>query len=108
MPVPLQPGSTPIFTVTPTFSGAPFTTVAAKASVTSSDPVNFPVKLVPSDVTGLTFEATIPATLTAEENVTVVWLYHNTDGTTATVTGSITLLPAATDDLNGGTFAQTT
>jgi hypothetical protein len=95
--VPIQPGNTPVFQVTPTFSGAPFTTTAAYAAVSSSDPTNFPVELVPSDATGLTFQAPIPTTATPTGGseaitVTVTWTYTNTDGTRATVTG--------------GTFAQ--
>ncbi len=108
MPVPLIPGNTPVFTVTPVFSGAPFTPVAANAFVSSSDPTNFPVELVPYDPTGTTFQATIPSTVTAVESVTVVWQYHNPDGTTAVVSGSITLEPAATaDDITSGSFTQT-
>ena len=60
----IQPGQTPVFQVAPTFSGAPFTTVAAQAAVTSSDATNFPVNLVSTDPIGLTFEAPIPATAT--------------------------------------------
>jgi hypothetical protein len=106
--VPIQPGNTPVFQVTPTFSGAPFTTTAADAAVSSSDPTNFPVELVPSDATGLTFQAPIPTTATptgGSEAITVTWTYTNTDGTTATVTGTVTEL-GIVDDVTGGTFAQ--
>ena len=104
----IQPGQTPVFQVTPTFSGAPFTTVAAQAAVTSSDATNFPVTLVSTDPTGLTFEAPIPATATptgGSEPITITWTYTNTDGTTATVTGTVTE-SGITDDVTGGTFAQ--
>ncbi len=107
--VPIAPGNTPVFKVTPTFSGAPFAPVAANASVTSSDPVNFPVELVPADATGLSFQATIPNTVKVTETVSVVWRYANADGTTAVVGGTVTLVPAApADDITGGGFTQTT
>ena len=106
--VSIQPGQTPVFQVTPTFSGEPFTTVAANAAVTSSDPTNFPVALVASDPTGLTFEAAIPETADptgGAEAITVTWTYTNTDGTTATVTGTVTE-EGITDDVIGGTFSR--
>jgi hypothetical protein len=106
--VPIQPGNTPVFQVTPTFSGAAFATLAAQAAVTSSDPVNFPVALVATDPTGLTFEAAIPTTAAptgGSEAITVTWTYTNTDGTVATVTGTVTEL-GIVDDVTGGTFAQ--
>jgi hypothetical protein len=105
--VPIQPGQTPVFSVTPTFSGAPFTTVAAQAAVTSSDPTNFPVALVSTDPTGLTFSAAIPTGATptgGDEPITVTWTYTNTDGTVATVTGTVT--ETSIDDVTGGTFTQ--
>ncbi len=104
----IEPGNTPVFQVTPAFSGAPFTLVAAQAAVTSSDPTNFPVALVSTDATGTTFEAAIPATATIQEGgetVTVTWTYTNTDGTVATVTGTVTE-QGIVDDVTGGTFAQ--
>ena len=106
--VAIQPGQTPKFLVTPTFSGAAFTTNAAQAAVTSSDPANFPVNLDPSDPTGLTFDAPIPATANptgGSEAITVTWQYTNTDGTVATVSGTVTEL-GIVDDVTGGTFAQ--
>lgn len=106
--VAIQPGSTPVFQVTPTFSGAAFALDATKAAVTSSDPTNFPVALVATDTTGTTFEAAIPATATptgGSEAITVTWTYTNTDGTVATVTGTVTEV-GIVDDVTGGTFAQ--
>ena len=106
--VAIQPGNTPVFQVTPTFSGAAFTTLAAQAAVTSSDPTNFPVNLVPTDPAGLTFEAPIPATAQptgGSEAITVTWTYTNTDGTVATVSGTVTE-EGIVDDVTGGTFAQ--
>lgn len=108
MPVSLTPGNTAVFTVAPTFSGSTFTTVQANAFVQSSSIFNFPVKLVTSDATGLTFQGTVGTGVKHAESVTITWGYRNTDGTTATVTGTVLLQPAATDDLNGGSFTQTT
>jgi hypothetical protein len=107
--VAIQPGQTPKFLVAPTFSGAAFTTNAAQASVSSSDPANFPVELDPSDPTGLTFDAPIPATANptgGSEAITVTWQYTNEpDGVVATVTGTVTE-EGIVDDVTGGTFAQ--
>jgi len=106
--VTITPGNTPKFQVTPAFSGAAFTLEAAQASITSSDPVNFPVELDPTDTTGTTFEAAIPATAvipTGGEAITITWTYTNLDGTNADVTGTVTEL-GIVDDVTGGTFAQ--
>lgn len=107
--VPLVAGNTPVFTITPVFSGSAFVPVAANAFVSSSDPINFPVELVPTDPTGLSFRATIPLKLATEENITVVWQYHNPDTTTAVVNTSFVIVPAppASDDITGGAAAQT-
>jgi hypothetical protein len=110
--LPIQPGNSPQFQVTPTWATPPadgVTTKLAQASVTSSDPVNFPVALNGDDPTGLTFTAAIPATAVptgGNEAITVTWSYENADGTTATVTGTVTEI-GIVDDVTGGTFAQT-
>lgn len=107
MPVSLIPGSTPVFQVTPVFSGATFTPVAANVFLSTSDPVNFPVELVPTDPTGLTFQSTIPVSLRTPETVTVTWQYHNADGTNAIVQTVLQLeLPPTPDDITGGTVVQ--
>ena len=106
--VTIQPGNTPVFQVAPTFSGPAFITLAADAAVSSSDPTNFPVELVTTDPTGLTFQAPIPATATpvgGSEPITVTWQYTNPDGTVAKVTGTVTEL-GIVDDVTGGTFSQ--
>lgn len=106
--VPISPGNSPKFQVTPTFSGAPFVLDGTKAQVTSSDTTNFPVALDPTDPTGTTIVADIPATaqpVGGSEDVTVTWTYTNTDGAQAVVTGSVTEL-GIVDDVTGGTFAQ--
>lgn len=105
--LPIQPGSSPQFQVTPTFSGAPFALVAAQAAVSSSDTTNFPVALNTSDPTGTIFTAAIPSSAvipSGGESVTVTWTYTNVDGTVATVTGTVT--ENGIDDVTGGTFAQ--
>lgn len=106
--VPIQPGNSPKFYVTPTFSGAPFTLDGTKADVTSSDTTNFPVALDPTDAEGRTIIAAIPDTaqpVGGSEDVTVTWTYTNTDGIQAVVTGSVTEL-GIVDDVTGGVFAQ--
>ena len=106
---PIQPGQTVKFLVTPTFSGVPFALVGAQAAVTSSDPTNFPVSIdLTDDPTGATFESVIPSTATpvgGSEAITVTWTYTNTDGTVATVSGTVTE-NGIVDDVTGGTFAQ--
>lgn len=107
--VPIQPGNTPVFQVTPTFSGAAFTLDGSKAAVKSSDATNFPVELdLTSDPQGTTFKAPIPATAQptgGSEQITVTWTYTNADGTVATVSGNVTE-EGIVDDVTGGTFAQ--
>jgi hypothetical protein len=106
---PLEPGVIAKFLVTPTFSGAAFALVGAQAAVTSSDTTNFPVTIdLADDPTGATIEAVIPATaapLNGSESITVTWTYTNTDGTVATVTGTVTEV-GIVDDVTGGTFAR--
>lgn len=107
--VPISPGNSPKFQVTPTFSGDPFTLDGSKAAVTSSDPVNFPVSLDAADPEGRTFIAALPADSTipvgGSEQVTITWTYTNLDGEVATVTGNVTE-NGIVDDVTGGTFAQ--
>jgi hypothetical protein len=109
--LPITPGNSPQFAITPTFSGAAFTTLASAASVVSSDPVNFPITLDPTDLTGLNMTAVIPITATptgGSEAITVTWTYVNVDGSVATVVGTVTetgIVPAS--NVTGGSFAQT-
>ena len=106
---PIQPGNTVKFLVTPTFSGAPFALVGAQAAVSSSDTANFPVSIdLADDPTGATFESVIPSTAApvgGAEPITITWTYTNTDGTVATVTGTVTE-NGIVDDVTGGNFAQ--
>ncbi len=115
----ITPGNSPQFQVTPTFSGAPFALVAANASVSSSDPVNFPVILNADDPTGTIFTANLPADAEITEGgklITITWTYTNADGTEAEVTGTVTeegivdeesiVDEEGVDDVTGGTFAQ--
>jgi hypothetical protein len=107
--VPISPGNSPKFQVTPTFSGDPFVLDGSKAAVSSSDPVNFPVSLdLTNDAEGRTFVAPIPADaiiVGGSEVVTVTWTYTNVDGVVATVSGTVTEV-GIVDDVTGGTFAQ--
>lgn len=106
----ITPGNSPQFAITPTFSGAAFTTLAASASVVSSDPINFPIKLSPADESGLNMMAEIPADaviLGGSEAITVTWSYVNVDGSVATVVGTVTETGIVSSNVIGGTFAQT-
>ena len=104
--LPIQPGNSPQFQITPEFSGPPFTPLAASASVVSSDPANFPVVL---DTTGLVITAAIPAGATptgGSEAITVTWTYVNLDGSVATVVGTVTETGIVVSNIVGGSFAQ--
>ena len=107
--IPIQPGNSPKFQVTPTFSGPPFPLVGAQASVSTSDPVNAPASIdLADDPTGATFTLNLtPNAVIAPggEALTVTWQYTNLDGTAATVTGTVTE-EGIVDDVTGGTFAQ--
>ena len=107
--LPIQPGSSPEFQVTPTFSGDPFALIGANASVTTSDSINAPASIdLATDPTGTTFVLNLTADAVIApggESLTVIWTYTNTDGTVATVTGTVTE-EGIVDDVTGGTFAQ--
>lgn len=107
--VPIQPGQSPKFQVTPTFSGPPFPLVGANAAISTSDSVNAPASLdLTDDPTGATFILNLTAGANIApggEALTVTWTYTNTDGTTATVTGTVTE-EGIVDDVLGGTFDQ--
>jgi hypothetical protein len=103
---PIQPGQSLKFQVTPTFSGEAFALDPAKTAVVSSDPTNFPAVLDSADPSIINVDIPKDAQPTGgSEAITVTWTYTNTDGTTATVTGSVTEL-GIVDDVTGGTFAQ--
>lgn len=107
--VPIQPGNTPKFVVTPTFSGPAFALVGANAAIETSDAVNAPASLdLTDDPSGATFVIALTAGAaipTGGEAITVTWTYTNPDGTVATVTGTLTE-EGIVDDVTGGTFAQ--
>ena len=107
--IPIQPGNSPQFQVTPTFSGPPFPLVGAQASVSTSDAVNAPASIdLADDPTGATFTLNLtPNAVIAPggEALIVTWQYTNLDGTAATVTGTVTE-EGIVDDVTGGTFAQ--
>ena len=107
--VPIQPGQSPKFQVTPTFSGEPFALVGAQAAVSTSDPTNAPASIdLTDDPTGATFVLNLTAGVQIAEGgeaLTVAWTYTNTDGVVATVSGTVTE-EGIVDDVTGGTFAQ--
>jgi hypothetical protein len=114
--VPLTPiadGNSPVFQVTPQWATPPAageTTLLAQASISSSNPTDFPVALVTTDPTGTTFTlGPLPNQDTVNEGDTISWVYTNADGTTATVTGTVTIVAGVvsiTDDVVGGSFTQ--
>lgn len=107
--VSIQPGNSPKFQVTPTFSGPSFPLVGAEASVATSDPTNAPASIdLTDDPTGATFILNLLAGAVIApggEALTVTWTYLNADGVPATVTGTVTE-EGIVDDVTGGTFAQ--
>jgi len=107
--VPIQPGQSPKFQVTPEFSGPVFALDGTKAAVTTSDLVNAPAALdLTDDPTGATFVLNLTAGAVigaGGEAIIVTWTYTNLDGTVATVNGTVTE-EGIVDDVTGGTFAQ--
>jgi len=109
--LPISPGNSPQFAITPTFTGDPVLTLRASATILSSDPVNFPIAFEDSDTTGLNLIAVIPTTAVipgGSEAITVTWTYTNTSGSVVTVVGNVTetgIVPVS--EVNGGSFAQT-
>lgn len=107
--VPIQPGQSPKFQVTPTFSGAAFTLDGSKAAVSTSDAVNAPAALdLTDDPQGTTFLLNLTPNAqiaVGGEPIVVTWTYTNLDGTVATVTGTVTE-EGIVDDVTGGTFTQ--
>lgn len=99
--MPLTPGSTATFTVTPEPSNA---TLLEHGSVWSStDNTNAPVTV---DSTGLIATVTFPETATVGAPFTLTWTYTNADGTYATASISETIV-APVIDVTGGTITQT-
>jgi len=107
--IPIQPGQSPKFQVTPTFSGAPFALDGSKAAISTSDSVNAPASIdLTDDPTGATFVLNLTAGAVigaGGEAITVDWSYTNLDGVVAHVTGTVTE-EGIVDDVTGGTFAQ--
>ena len=107
--IPIQPGSSPVFKVTPTFSGDAFVLDGSRASVTTSDLANAPAFIdLTDDPEGTTFKLNLTpdAVITPDgEAIVVTWAYNNPDGNVATVQGTVTE-NGIVDDVTGGTFAQ--
>jgi hypothetical protein len=102
--LPIAPGNSPQFAVTPTPTGV--TTLAANTVWSSSDTTNAPVTANASDATGLTATVNIPSTAVVGTTFTLTWTYTNADGTVATpATLSLTIVALVTD-VTGGTMAQ--
>ena len=108
--IPIQPGNSPKFQVTPTFDGPAFPLVGAQAAVSTSDLANAPASIdLRDDPTGATFVLILTAGAVIApggEALTVTWQYTNEpDGVVATVTGTVTE-EGIVDDVTGGTFQQ--
>ena len=107
--VAIEPGQSPKFQVTPTFSGPPFVLDGANAAVSTSDSVNAPAELdLTDDPTGATFILNLTPDVVIGpdgEPIVVTWTYTNEDGTVASVQGTVTE-EGIVDDVTGGTFAQ--
>jgi hypothetical protein len=107
--LPIQPGNSPKFQVTPTFSGPAFTLDGSKAAITTSDTVNAPAVIdLTDDPTGETFIINLTPDVVIDPNgekITVDWSYTNLDGVIAHVTGTLTE-NGIVDDVTGGTFSQ--
>jgi hypothetical protein len=101
--LPIAPGNSPQFEVTPTPAGV--TTLLAQSAWTSSDTTNAPVTANASDPTGLSATVNIPATAVVGTSFTLTWTYTNADGTTAPVTANFTIV-ALVLDVTGGTLVQ--
>jgi hypothetical protein len=103
--LPIQPGNTVKFQVTPAFSGAPFTLDGTKAAITTDD-ANAVATIDAADPQGTTFDiALADVPLTGSLSIAVDWAYTNLDGTVAHVTGTLTE-NGIVDDVTGGTFLQ--
>jgi hypothetical protein len=108
---PIQPGNSPKFQVTPTFSGPPFPLVGAQAAVSTSDSVNAPASIdLTDDPTGATFVLNLTAGAVIDpvngEPIVVKWQYTNEpDGVVASVQGTVTE-QGIVDDVTGGKFDQ--
>jgi hypothetical protein len=99
----IAPGNSPQFEVTPTPAGV--TTAAANAVWSSSDTTNAPVTANSADAADLSATVNIPSEAVAGTDFVLTWTYTNADGTTATVTGSYTIV-AVVEAVTGGTMAQ--
>lgn len=107
--LPIQPGNSPKFVVTPAFNGASFTLDGTRAGVATSDETDAPAVLdLANDPQGLTFVINLTPNVVidpAGKPITVTWSYTNLDGTMAVVNGTITE-NGIVDDVTGGTFSQ--
>lgn len=109
---PLAPGNTATFQAVPVPAGA---TVAAGQPLpvwTSSDNVNAPVSVDPSDPTDLTVQVAFPTTATVNPAVTLSVTYTNADGVVANGSVTFAMVPATpppppAEDITSFTVSQT-
>ena len=101
--LPIAPGNSPQFGVTPTPAGV--TALAANTVWSSSDTTNAPVTMNAADATGLSATVNIPSTAVVGTAFTLTWTYTNADSKVATATISLTI-SALVIDVTGGSIAQ--
>lgn len=108
--LPIEPGSSPQFQVTPTFdqpSGG--TTLAAQASWAVTGTSGATATINSDDPTGNTVTVAIPEGAAIPFSDTLTWTYTNTDGSTATASTPLvdsTQPPPPAANVTGGTIAQ--
>lgn len=103
--LPIAPGFTPGFVATAVPAGsvpAPGSPVAWG----SSDTVNAPVTVSPTDASGLHATVAIDPAATAGSTFTLTTTYTNVDGSTATGSATFTVVAAPSPDITSFTIAQ--
>lgn len=99
--VTLSAGNTATFSTTPLPANAVPTPSGIQWS--SSDTTNAPVVVNPNDPSGLSANVTFPAGVAAGVSFTLTISYTNSDGTTATQSGSFTTVAPPPTDVTGFT-----
>lgn len=102
--LPIAPGNSPQFQVTPTPAGVP--TLAAQTSWTVTGTSGATATINADDSTGSTVTVAIPEGATTPFSDTLTWTYTNADGTTATASTPLVDSTQPVVDVTGGTIAQ--
>lgn len=99
---PIAPGQTPQFSTTTLPAG----TVPSPANLPtwiSSDPVNAPVTVLPTDPSALSVSVAIPDTAVVGATFDLTVSYTNSDGVIATQTNTFTIVAPPAPDITGFT-----